>query len=97
MNNEGAELQKDGNLAGALEKYRAALALNPASVPIRVNFAIALLRLGQWTDGLNELHDALLRDISNPKIRAALKDAIAQAPPATVPHWKEEPIELTVR
>jgi Flp pilus assembly protein TadD len=97
VNNEGAQLQKDGNLRGALEKYRAALALNPGSVPIRVNLAIALLRLGQWTDGLNGLHDALLRDTSNAKIRAALKDAVAQAPAGTVPHWKEEPIELSVR
>ncbi|HEY3938061.1 MAG TPA: tetratricopeptide repeat protein [Bryobacteraceae bacterium] len=96
-NNEGAQLQKDGNLSAALEKYRAALALNPASVPIQVNLAIALLRLGQWTNGLNQLHDALLRDVSNTKIRAALRDAVAQAPPGTVPHWKEEPVELTVR
>jgi Flp pilus assembly protein TadD len=96
-NNEGAQLQKHGNLPGALQKYRAALALNPASVPIRVNLAIALLRLGQWTDGLNQLHDSLLRDVSNTKIRTALKDAMAQAPPGTVPHWKEEPVELTVR
>lgn len=97
LNNEGAQLQKDGDLAHALEKYRAALALNPASVPIRVNVAVAMLRLGHWTDGLNQLHDALLRDISNPKIRAALKDAIAQAPAGTVPHWKEEPVELSNR
>lgn len=97
VNNEGAQLQKDGNMQGALEKYRAALALNPESVPIRVNLAIVLLRLGAWTDGLNTLHDALLRDVSNAKIRAALKDALAQAPAGTVPHWKEEPIELSVR
>jgi tetratricopeptide (TPR) repeat protein len=96
-NNEGAQLQKEGNLTGALEKYRAALALNPASVPIRVNLAVALLRLGQWTDGLNTLHDALLRDVSNTKIRAALKDAVAQAPAGTVPHWKEEPVDLSAR
>jgi tetratricopeptide (TPR) repeat protein len=96
-NNEGAQLQKDGNLQAAVEKYRAALALNTQSVPIRVNLAIVLLRLGEWTDGLNTLHDALLRDVSNAKIRAALKDAVAQAPAGTVPHWKEEPVELSVR
>jgi tetratricopeptide (TPR) repeat protein len=97
VNNEGVQLEKNGNLPGALEKYRAALALNPGNVPIRVNFAVALLRLGQWTDGLNALHEALLRDVSNEKIRAALKDAVAQAPPATIPQWKEEPIELSAR
>ena len=96
-NNEGVQLQKVGNLPGALEKYRAALLLNPESVPIRVNLAVVLLRLGQWSDGLNNLHDALLRDVSNAKIRAALKDALAQAPPGTIPHWKEEPIELSIR
>ena len=62
-----------------------------------MNLAVVLLRLGQWSDGLNNLHDALLRDVSNAKIRAALKDALAQAPPGTIPHWREEPIELSVR
>ena len=90
LNNEGAELQKSGDLRGAAEKYREALQLNPEHVGIRVNYAVALLRLGVWTEGLNELHEALRRDPENTTIKAALKDALAQAPPGLVPDWKDE-------
>jgi tetratricopeptide (TPR) repeat protein len=89
LNNEGATLEKAGNLRDALQKYREASQLNPEHVGIRVNYAIALLRLGQWTDGLNELHEALRRDPGNTTIQAALKDALAQAPPGLVPHWND--------
>jgi tetratricopeptide (TPR) repeat protein len=85
LNNEGANLEKSGDLRGALEKYRQALNLNPEHVGIRVNYAVALLRLGQWTEGLTELREALRRDPGNTKIQAALKDALAQAPPGSRP------------
>jgi protein O-GlcNAc transferase len=87
LNNEGAALQKQGNLTAALEKYRDASKLDPNHVGIRVNYAVALLRLGHWTEGLTELHDALLRDPANAQIRAALNDALRQAPPGSVPQW----------
>jgi tetratricopeptide (TPR) repeat protein len=90
LNNEGAGLEKSGDLRGAAEKYREALLFNPEHVGIRVNYAIALLRLGVWTEGLNELHEALRRDPQNTKIRAALKDALAQAPPGSAPNWNDE-------
>ena len=80
LNNEGAEMQKMGNLAGALEKYRAARTLLPDHTGIQVNLAIALLRLGQWKDGLAELRDAVRRDPANPLWAAALADALSQAP-----------------
>lgn len=89
LNNEGASLEKSGDLRGALEKYREALNLNPEHNGIRVNYAVALLRLGQWTEGLMQLHEALRRDPGNTKIQAALKDAISQAPPGTVPKWSQ--------
>jgi tetratricopeptide (TPR) repeat protein len=88
LNNEGAALQKQGNLTAALEKYRDASKLDPNHVGIRVNYAIALLRLGRWTEGLTELHDALLHDPANAQIRAALDDALRQAPPGSVPQWR---------
>lgn len=91
INNEGAALEKTGDLRGALEKYRKALDLNPDHVGIRVNYAVALLRLGQWTEGLTELHEALRRDPGNAQIQAALKDALAQAPSASVPKWNDGP------
>lgn len=90
INNEGANLEKSGDLRAALEKYRQAVNLNPAHVGIRVNYAVVLLRLGQWTEGLNQLHEALRRDPGNAQIQAALKDALAQAPPALVPKWNED-------
>lgn len=93
VNNEGASLEKAGNLRAALEKYREALTLSPEHVGIRVNYAVALLRLGQWTQGLTELHEALRRDPQNAKIKAALNDAMAQAPPGTVPDWTGAPSE----
>lgn len=89
INNEAASLEKTGDLQGAAEKYRTALNLNPEHVGIRVNYAVALLRLGQWTDGLTQLHEALLRDPGNAQIQAALKDALAQAPAGSVPHWSD--------
>jgi tetratricopeptide (TPR) repeat protein len=87
INNEGAALQKTGDLRAALDKYREALGLYPEHVGIRVNYAVALLRLGQWTEGLNELHEALNRDPGNARIKAVLDDALAQAPRELLPTW----------
>lgn len=89
LNNEGASLEKSGDLRAALAKYRQALNLNPEHVGIRVNYAVALLRLGQWTEGLTELHEALRRDPGNAKIQAAFKDALSQAPPEAIPKWSQ--------
>ena len=80
VNNEGASLEKNGDFAGAAKKYGQALELYPDHVGIRVNYAVALLRTGQWTEGLSQMREALRRDPENPQIQAALKDALAQAP-----------------
>ncbi|HEX4229581.1 MAG TPA: tetratricopeptide repeat protein [Bryobacteraceae bacterium] len=87
LNNEGARLEHAGDLPDALKKYQAAVKLAPNNVPMRVNYAVALLRIGKWTDGLNELHAALLMDPSNAKIQEAMKEALAQAPANTIPDW----------
>jgi len=80
LNNQGADLEKTGDLRGALQKYRAALNLLPAHVGIRVNVAVALLRLGQWERGLAELREAVRQEPDNAVLKAALEDALAQAP-----------------
>lgn len=80
LNNQGAELEKTGNLRGALDKYRAALELSPEHVGFRVNFAVALLRLGQWSQGIAELRDAVRRDPGNTAAKSALDDALAKVP-----------------
>ena len=81
LNNEGAQLQKQGKLAHAAEKYRAAVELNPGHAGMRVNYAVALLRMGRWEDGLDQLRTAVRQDPSNETFRKALDDALAQAPP----------------
>ena len=81
LNNEGAVREKAGDLPGALEKYRGALALDPEHVGIRLNFAAALIRLGRWKEGLSELREALRRDPGNTQIQTALENALKQAPP----------------
>jgi tetratricopeptide (TPR) repeat protein len=80
LNNQGAEFEKAGNLRAALEKYRAALELSPDHVGFRVNLAVVLLRLGQWSQGIAELRETLRRDPNNSAVKAALDDALAQAP-----------------
>ncbi len=77
-NNRGAALEREGNLKGALEKYRAALAMNPGHAGIRTNLAVALLKLGYWQEGLAELREALRRDPDNTTLQQALKDAQTQ-------------------
>lgn len=87
LNNEGAELEKAGNLRAALVKYQAAVQHSPKNVTMRVNYAVALLRSGQWNEGLNQLHTASLQDPANASIQQALKEALAQAPAGTIPDW----------
>jgi protein O-GlcNAc transferase len=80
LNNEGALLQKNGDLRGALQKYQEALDLYPEHTGIRTNLAVALLRLGDWTRGIAQLREALRRNPGDAEIRKALDDALAQAP-----------------
>ncbi len=81
LNNEGAALEKAGDLRGAREKYREALVLDPTHIGIRVNFAVASLRMGQWVEGISQLREALRRDPENAQVKTALEDALQQAPP----------------
>jgi tetratricopeptide (TPR) repeat protein len=83
LNNQGADKEKHGDLRGALEKYRAALRLNPEHVGIRTNLAIALLRMGQWEQGIAELREAVRRDPENSVLNAALADALSKVPAGT--------------
>lgn len=78
-NNRGAELEKSGDVRGALEKYRAALELQPDHVGIRINLGVALLKLGQWNEGIAQLREALRRDPGNADLKLTLEDALTQA------------------
>jgi tetratricopeptide (TPR) repeat protein len=90
LNNDGAALEKSGDLAGALAKYHEASKLDSTHVGIRINYGVALLRSGQWVEGLDELHQALQQDPHNEQLRATLKDALSQAPASALPPWKSE-------
>jgi len=90
INNDGAALEKSGDLSGALTKYRDAAQLDPSHAGIRTNYGVALLRLGKWAEGLNELYQALQLDPHNEQLRTTLKDALTQAPETALPSWKDE-------
>lgn len=79
LNNRGAELEKAGDIRGALEKYRAALDLLPEHAGIRANVAVALLKLGDWQEGIAQMRQALQRDPGNDKLQKALDHAVVQA------------------
>ncbi|MDQ6677557.1 MAG: tetratricopeptide repeat protein [Acidobacteriota bacterium] len=80
LNNEGAILEKAGNLPEALKNYAEATRLDPEHNGIRTNYGIALLRLGRWKEGLDQLREALRREPANQNIQRALEDALRQAP-----------------
>lgn len=85
LNNRGAALEKAGDLPGALEKYRAALELLPDHAGIRANVAVALLKLGYWQEGIQQMREALARDPRNRKLQQALNDALTQAKARGIP------------
>jgi Flp pilus assembly protein TadD len=85
LNNEGAKLDKAGDLIGAVDKYRQGLQLDPDDVGIRIDLAVALLRLGQWKEGLAQMAEAMKRRPGDPILKAAWDDALRQAPPGSWP------------
>ena len=85
LNDEGAKLEKAADLRGALDKYRQGLEFDPEDVGIRVNFALTLLRLGQWKEGLSQLAESMRRRPGDPVLKAAWDDALRQAPPGSWP------------
>lgn len=78
LNNNGAALEKTGDLRGALAKYRSALLLFPDHTGIRTNLAVVLLKLGRWDEGLAEFRETLRRDPNNAELKRALDDALEQ-------------------
>lgn len=59
LNNVGVALEKEGRVAEALEKYRAAVGLNPRELSFRRNLAFALCRLERWPEAVAELREIL--------------------------------------
>jgi hypothetical protein len=68
----GAYQMQRGNLAEAIELWRAALALNPAMTLVRVNLATALLRTGHPDEAKITLEKALEFNPASPEARELL-------------------------
>jgi tetratricopeptide (TPR) repeat protein len=75
-NNAGVELEKAGNLAGALEKYRVAVSLDSTQTVFRRNAALALCRLGRWDEGIVELQEVLKENPDDAEATKALYIAL---------------------
>jgi tetratricopeptide (TPR) repeat protein len=81
LNNEGIQVEKSGDIRGALAKYRAALDLDPTGYGFRLNYALAPCRLGRWQDGIVELREVLRADPNNGDAAKALYVAVDQTRP----------------
>jgi tetratricopeptide (TPR) repeat protein len=81
LNSEGIELEKSGDLAVAVTKYKGAVDLDPTGYGFRLNYALGLCRLGQWETAAAELRTVLKADPNNADAQKALyiaTDQIAQ-------------------
>lgn len=72
LNEEGLKLEHQGDLNGALEKYRKAVDLDPTGFGFRLNYALALCRLGKWQEGITQLNEVLKKDPDNGDAAKAL-------------------------
>lgn len=79
LGNAGVELEKSGNVTGAIEKYTAALELDPLRSGFRQNLGLALCRLGRWDEGIEELREAIRIHPDNQEATRALYIALERA------------------
>jgi tetratricopeptide (TPR) repeat protein len=76
LNNEGVELERTGNLLAALDRYRAAIEINPFETSFRRNLALVLCRLERWTEGIAELEAVIEADPNDAAATRALYVAL---------------------
>ena len=84
-NNDGVALEAAGQLAAALERYRAAVAASPSNIVFRRNLALALCRLDRWTEAIAELEVVLAVSPGDPDATRALSIARERAAARTQP------------
>jgi tetratricopeptide (TPR) repeat protein len=72
-------LHQGGDLVGAIEAYRQALALVPRSAELRSNLGAALSRLGRYDEAIAEYRQALDTQEANPVYRFNLALALYKA------------------
>src|SRR3954467_6863542 len=66
------EMQKAGDYVGAIETYKAALAIDPKGVDARSNLGAAYVHLGQFEDAIAQYKAALEIDPGNATVRMNL-------------------------
>lgn len=84
LNSEGIQLEKSGDIRAALKEYRAALDLDPTGFGFRLNYGLAVCRLGRWQEGIMELREVLRLDPNNADAARALYIARDQADKAKI-------------
>ena len=72
LNDEGIGLEKFGDVQAAMVKYKAALDLDPTGYGFRLNYGLALCRLGHWQEGIVQLREVLKADPNNADAAKAL-------------------------
>ena len=72
LNEEGLRLEHNGDLPGAMEKYRAAVELDQTGYGFRLNYALALCGVGKWREGITQLQEVLSEDPDNADAAKAL-------------------------
>jgi tetratricopeptide (TPR) repeat protein len=85
---QAIELQKSGDYAGAVTKYREFLKIQPDAVPIRSNLGVSLASLGRFDEAIAEYGVALKQDPANTGI--ALNLAIAYYKTGRIPEAANE-------
>jgi Flp pilus assembly protein TadD len=79
LTDDGAELEKRGDIRAAIVKYRAALELDPFVSTVRRNLGLALCRVGRYDEGIAELKEILRLDPNDAATTKALYIALDQA------------------
>ena len=82
LHGEAVRLEKSGDYAAALNKYRTVLEFEPLHVVARRNMALVLCRLNRWDEGIEELQAILRDDPDDAETSRALTIALDQAPRA---------------
>jgi tetratricopeptide (TPR) repeat protein len=72
LNEEGLRLEQKGDLLGATKKYRQAVDLDQTGFGFRLNYGLALCRIGNWHEGIAQLQEVLRQDPDNADAAKAL-------------------------
>jgi tetratricopeptide (TPR) repeat protein len=86
----GMELHQAGDILGAIDAYKAALALVPDRADALSNLGAAYVRLGQYDDAIKQYDAALRADALNNSVRLNLALAYYKSarPNEAIPHLK---------